>query len=335
MPPLSSRRKRTAMLAAGAVVLAGAAVGTWAWAGRDGGGDGCAALGKDGRIRTALGTSYKSGMSCAELGHGMKTAALGDKAGVHTVRQAQAMREILAATFDTVDRHGYQSIGPSLALPLAQLLADYAPDTHEILMDLDADYATHLNDKQPWRDAFGVHMTVPHDDLVQVMRAVSASPSAYATIRRAESGHAAVQLAEVPAGATGFDLSTPPVGDALALGAFDGIAAHVVSHLSKRDGTSWESQVKSALAEMTRGKAPVPVYKTDPVGYLTQSWSRSLRNDAKPVLTALRGQSAAYLRLWAEGRGAALPGDVVSKCQESGDREYQDTLELLKNGGRS
>ncbi|MGW0882242.1 hypothetical protein [Streptomyces sp. NPDC002671] len=29
---------------------------------------------------------------------------------------------------------------------------------------------------------------------------------------------------------------------------------------------------------------------------------------------------------------AALPGDVVSKCQESGDREYQETLTLLKKG---
>ncbi|MEV5876815.1 hypothetical protein AB0L75_21770 [Streptomyces sp. NPDC052101] len=333
MPSLSPRRKRIGVLAAGAAVLVGVVAGAWAWMGRDDGGDNCAVLGKDARIRSALGASYRADLSCAELGRGMKTAVLGDKAGVHTVRQAQAMREILSATYDTIDRYGYQSIDRSLALPMAQLLADYTPDTHEILEDLDADYVTHLNDKQPWRDGFGVHMTVPHDELVQVMRAVSVNPSAYATIRRAESRHAAAQLAGVPAGATGYDLSTPPVGDALALGALDGIASDVVPHLSKQDSIGWASQVKSALAETTRGKAPV--YKTDPVGYLTESWSRSLRNDPEPVLTALRGQSAAYLRLWAEGRGAALPEDVVSKCQASWDREYQETVALLKKGGRS
>ena len=42
------------------------------------------------------------------------------------------MREILQGTDDALTKSGQKSIDPSLRLPLADLIADYTPDTYEI-----------------------------------------------------------------------------------------------------------------------------------------------------------------------------------------------------------
>jgi hypothetical protein len=331
MASLSSRRARTAVLALGAAVLAAGVIGTWALAEHDDGGNGCATLLKDARIRSALGSSYKSELTCDALGREMKARALGDKPGVHSMKQAQAMRDILSAANDAIDKRGYQALDRSLSMPLAQLLADYVPDTHEILKNLDADYVKHVFEKEPWEDESGVHMAVSHDDLVRVMRAVSATPSAYATIRTVEGRHAAAELAGIPAGATGYDLSAPAAGDSLALGALDGIATSVVSSLSKGDAEGWESRVKNSLS--STAPREIPVYRDDPVGYVADSWNKVLKNSSEGLLLTLREQNIDYLHIWAKGRGGfKLPADLVSDCQDSADRKYSETVELLKKG---
>ncbi|AXG77237.1 hypothetical protein DVK44_05550 [Streptomyces paludis] len=325
-----SRRTRTALLSAGAVALVVVGVGTWAWT-RDDGGSACSVLREDGRIRTVLGSAYRDDLDCAALGEKLKDSATGSGEGAHSVEQARAMRDIISATGDTLKSDGL-ALDSALRMPLAEILADYTPDTHEILRRLDFDYEKHLSDGEPWEDDSGVRVTVPNDTLVRVIRAISQDPAAYAVIRIAEGRHAAGKLVAIPARADDLKINLAACGNARTLGSLDGIAADTTAGLSKEKRTRWENQVIEALSAQASSSG-IPPYKTDPVGHVTGTWAGKLHvGEVKHFSVTFRAQAVEYVNTWARYRTVepALLENLAVECRKSATNMYVETLRTLE-----
>ncbi|MFE3638884.1 hypothetical protein [Streptomyces sp. NPDC059168] len=313
--------------------MAAGGAGAWWWTRSDeaSGPVSCSTLLADARIQDALGSSFRTSMSCSELGEAMKKAAVGDEAGVHTETQAQAMRDILQSTDDALTTSGQKSIESSLRLPLAQLIADYTPDTYEIFKALDADYVKHASDDKPWSDSSGVHMAVWDDTLIRVTRAVADNPDAYAYVRDAQTRHAARVLIDIPRSADGVTLATPAAGNASALGALDAVAQDVTKDASSQAATEWTKDVVTALKRSA--PAPVPHYGADPVGYIRGTWAAQLSPAAAGVVPKdFTEQGVQLLDLWAKGRADGFkPSENLRKdCRNSQSERYGDTLDTLK-----
>ncbi|MFJ9815362.1 hypothetical protein ACIRU3_08815 [Streptomyces sp. NPDC101151] len=317
--------------------MAAVGAGAWWWTQSDeaDGQVSCSTLLADARIEDALGSSFREDMSCSELGGAMKKAAAGNEAGVHTETQAQAMRDILQSADDALTTSGQKSIEPPLRLPLAQLIADYTPDTYEIFKALDADYVKHASDDEPWSDASGVHMAVWDDTLIRVTRAVADSPDAYAYVRDAQTRHAARVLAGIPRSADGVTLTTPAAGNAAALGVLDAVAQDVAQGTSSQAATEWNKDVIAAL----KRSAPNPAasYSSDPAGYIRGTWVAQL----SPATTAVAPkefteQGVQLLDIWAKGRadGFKPSGSLRKDCRNSQSERYGDTLDVLKKQAR-
>ncbi|MDN3258378.1 hypothetical protein QWJ26_00835 [Streptomyces sp. CSDS2] len=239
------------------------------------------------------------------------------------------MRITLEAVGDALGKSGKKDVDDSLRMPLAELMADYVPDTHEILKELDADYVTHLSDGEPWEDRSGVHVTVPNEVLLRVMRSVSASPSAYAVLRNAEGQYAAHSLARIPRTAKGFDLSTPVVGNALAFGALDGVASDATARLSAQEAGKWNKAVVGALGAAAPAK--VPDFRAEPAGYVSATWAKGLNGTTRTDSDILRSQGADYLSIWAQGRadGFKPPSRLTEDCLNGQSRKSEEAAKSL------
>ncbi|WP_328312837.1 hypothetical protein OG432_22980 [Streptomyces sp. NBC_00442] len=320
------------MLVVGLLVVAAAGSGVWWWGmvdDADGPVD-CSALLSNVKIKDALGAGYQKGMSCSELGTALQTAAGGKGTEGHTAAQVRAMREILQGTDDALTNSGQKSIDPSLRLPLAELIADYAPDTYEIFKGLDARYVEHASDDRPWSDAAGVHMAVWDDTLIRVTRAVAASPNAYARVRDAQTRQSARILTRIPHPARGVTLTLPPVGNSVALGVLDAIAHDVSQSSSAGAGKKWRSDVIEALKQSAPN--PPPSYESDPVGYIRGNWAAQL--DAADTAAESKGfteQGVRLLDIWAKGRadGFKASESLRADCRNSQYDRYSDVVHAL------
>src|SRR5690606_33876002 len=189
------RRWRPAAVTAAVLccVLAGGA-GAWALFGPEGGDGGCAGLLRNERVRAALGEAHDSGLGCARLGAEIKKATTGPEQGRHSLRQAQAMKDVLVAVDEELQRPGGR-VSRRLFTPLAEALADYPADTEAILGVRSTEYAFKGPPAEPaWRDDEGVHMSVPRTALLRVVRVLSEEPAAYVALRQAATRRAAEGL---------------------------------------------------------------------------------------------------------------------------------------------
>ncbi|MCI4040660.1 hypothetical protein [Streptomyces sp. TRM75563] len=239
------------ILVAWLTVLAVAAGGLWFFLGPEANRDqaGCEELGRDARVRTALGEAHRPDMACEELGRAMKRAAVpGSSADGHTREAAAAMKNILLAVDDDIRRREQLGVDAALRRPLAESLASYA-DVNVMLTDpTDSVYVREsLFSRGPWEAEDGFHMAVNDDTLVRVIRAVSADPAAYAVVRQALTSWEAGRLAAFPAGSEALRWS---VG-ARALGKLDGVADHVREGLSQDEAREWNAAVVRKLSAGT------------------------------------------------------------------------------------
>lgn len=111
----------------------------------------------------------------------------------HTRAEARVMEEVIK---QLAPGPNGEPVHDALRRPVANALADYAPDTHSSL---------HVADRT--RDDLGVHgsesdarISIRADKLVQVMRGVSESPEAFATLYEAERGQGLQDLSNLPEG---------------------------------------------------------------------------------------------------------------------------------------
>ncbi|NEB36368.1 hypothetical protein [Streptomyces sp. SID14515] len=268
----AGRQSLPRIFVAGCAVLAVAAGGLWLFLGRGlgGGTSGCEELGRDARVRTALGEAHRPDMTCEELGRAMKRAAVpGSSAGGHTREAAAAMKNILLAVDDDIRRRERLGVDAALRRPLAESLAAYA-DVNVMLTDpTDSVYVREsLFSRGPWEAEDGFHMAVNDDTLVRVIRAVSVDPAAYAVVRAAQTSWEAGRLAAFPAGSEALRWS---VG-ARALGKLDGVADHVREGLSQEEAREWNAAVvrKLSAGTATRAEAAPAAERIE------RAWQRAL-----------------------------------------------------------
>ncbi|WP_329401332.1 hypothetical protein [Streptomyces melanogenes] len=285
--PRASRRPPARVLAAGAAVVLAAGVGTWLAVRSDGdAGPSCATVAKDPRIQKDLAPADASGMNCQELAAALKKAAAPDGSGRHTLEQAGVMRDLVNTLDDDFRDRSRADIAAPLREPVAELLADYSTDMHTMLVHY-ADSTAYLRhagpNGGPWRDEKGVvRMPVENQSLILVMRAVSDDPAAYATLRKAETGRSAEDLARISRTSAGDAVSVPVSATATALGLLDAMADEVLASRSKSEADRWKAEVVKGLSD--GGASEVPAFSADPARYIAGTWERGIGNGGYPAL---------------------------------------------------
>ncbi|MDN3258377.1 hypothetical protein QWJ26_00830 [Streptomyces sp. CSDS2] len=308
-------QRRPVRLAVGAVVLCLAlVVGVVLWLTRspDQGTDYCGKLSEDKRVAAALGSVQRQDPDCARLGRAIRQATTGDQAGVHSLRQAQAMKNVLIAV-DDVTRDGDGSLDPALAVPLTEALSDYMPDYVKITAPGQVEYVRRAGDSAPpWSDDEGVHMSVFPLTLLHVTRQLADSPAAYAQLRVAATREIAEEFAGVPRAAGHERFEAAAGGAGYVLGALDAVAEDVREDLGEDGRRDWRADV---FARLTKDASAPPSYHDDPSGHIVKAWGGKLRSGGEDqVLTTLETQAGEMVRAW--GEGAALDPRLRASLQK-------------------
>lgn len=311
-------------------------IASWLWLGRASNSGMCQELLGDKRVRSALSEQYRSDLSCSELGAAAKRATTGASPGKHSLQQARSLQDLLLAMDDKLGP-GSRRMDPALAVPFAEVLADYADDTDQILTSVNVDYIrADTRSTSPWQDRAGVHMSVSLDSLIRVLRGLSDSPAAYATVREAATRHIAADFAATPRTADQDTLGLRAKLAGRILGSLDGVAQKVTQDKGRTEGEKWGTDVDALLA--ANAEAP-PAYREDPAGHLLYSWKRELKDAGlQDPLTQMEAQSQDMTRLWAQalrlerGTQDSLPGE----SRDNAIAARSDALDkLLGSDGRA
>ncbi|MEJ8672969.1 hypothetical protein WKI71_45110 [Streptomyces sp. MS1.AVA.1] len=301
------RRKRFLVAAATALVMVGGGAVGYTLVAREDKPD-CTRLLSDTALQRALGDAYREDMDCGTFGTAIRDAATGSTPRAHTLAQARAMQAALGAVGDDIEQGQEPSIAPDLRAPLATALADYTQDTYEILSGVNGEY-THREDSAPWQDGKIIRMSVHPDDLVNVLRAVSQDPAAYADLRAAHVRECSTRLAMVPTQATGPAYSEPARGCAAGLGHYDGIA----DDIPKSQAEPWRSDVLRRLKNTADSPPPYEVNRSQ---HIEGSWQQAVAEqiDANQTLF-LTNDSSRIVDIWATARGEGIDSKKVNDLQ--------------------
>ncbi|MFI6704036.1 hypothetical protein ACIBJC_34740 [Streptomyces sp. NPDC050509] len=306
------------------------ALGAWLLLGTGESSTPCAGLLADRRVQEALGKGSRPGMSCADLGEAIRMATVADSSGRHTSGQALAMRRVLPALAEDVERRADRTLDPGLRAPVAHALADYAGDVHALLGAGDAEYGRNgASSAGPWGSDDGYHMAVPRNELLHVVRAVSDDPLAYVAVRDAQTLRASAALADVTEGARGFGLSAPVSSSARVLATLDAVAADVLRSRDSEEAKDWRSTV---VAKLEDGPVQPASYADDPVRHLVGTWRSALRSaKGEDAFPALREQGVRLVEIWSVARKTddkTLNG-LVRTGRAAADSAYDDSLRSL------
>ncbi|MFF6996060.1 hypothetical protein ACFY93_14110 [Streptomyces sp. NPDC008313] len=287
------------------IALAGG-IGGWLYLRSSNGTDVCKELSKDKRVRSALGAGSPDAESCSRLGSAIQRATTGEKAGVHSVAQAQAMKNVLLALGDITDKTE-EELDSALAVPVSKALADYMPDVSQILSPGNIDYVrAGVASAPPWKDDDGIHMSLSRVTLLHVMRHLANHPASYAQLRDAASQRAAGSFTAVPRDAEEWRFESPTRETAYVLGAMDAVAEDVQKDLGEDGWKDWNTDV---FSQLTKTSSTLPSYQDDPAGHVEISWQHTLRAAGRKNMLARFGtQTADMVQVW--GKGAALDGEL-------------------------
>ncbi|MBT1090555.1 hypothetical protein [Streptomyces sp. Tu102] len=330
-PPQTARPRRTRLfvVAATALVLVGGGAVGYALVAQDDRST-CENLLSDAALQRSLGDAYREDMDCGTLGRAIEDAATGSAPGRHTLPEARTMQAALAAVSGDIEQRQEPSIPANLRAPLAAALADYAQDTYEILSSVNGNYARRA-DGAPWQDGKTVRMSAHLDDLVNVIRAVSQAPAAYADVRAAHVRTCATHLAAVPSQATGSVYTGPARSCAVGLGYYDGI----VDDLPKSGAATWRSGV---LKRLKATADSFPPYEVNRAQHIAGSWQQAVIEQVDSDQTQfLKDDSSRIVGIWTGARGDGVDSKKVNDLEvtiaddaNSSAMEAQETLQCTR-----
>ncbi|MEU1288109.1 hypothetical protein [Kitasatospora sp. NPDC005856] len=174
------------------------------------------------------------------LGLAIEAAATGDRAGQedgvrhHSEAQARVMRDSINMLDGGIKNEG---LPDGMQRPIANALADYAADTHDILSGTNRAAKDHSGE-----DASGVwvdpvtgeaRMATDKGSLIRVLRGVADDPESHHIVQQAEMVHVAQQLAELPPNVGEKEWKGVMANSSVALGVYDAVQADAI--LDQRD----------------------------------------------------------------------------------------------------
>lgn len=211
----------------------------------------------------------------------------------HDEAQARVMNGIIDQFAPGKGEGTEATVPANLRQPVANALAEYASDTHEIISATSSDYIDHWSQGY-FTDADGrAHLSSTPKDLIQVMRSLSEDPEAYAALHKAEARNLNVLLNEVPQGQVGFETSGRWRDAGAVLGAYTAIREDLVN--DERMAEYSEADWKSKVAYHVVGGAVTPLTlpvggKALPIGDLLQrgvdTWAWQWGNEMKGAADA-------------------------------------------------
>ncbi|MER6395509.1 DUF6571 family protein [Kitasatospora sp. NPDC001603] len=268
-------------------------------------------------------------LSQSGLAAAVEAAATGERAGTaHDGKHTEAQARVMHDTIVTVDEgHGGDKIKDTLRRPLANALADYVGDTHELLNGRNDVYNGHTGHDSVWKDGDTTRMAVGQDSLVRFMRGLSDDPAAYGTLHRAETGRIDQELAAIGPNPTEAQMKDPMGKGAAALGVFDAIRAD--ADLDMRDDKNAQADWKAKVLYHTIGAPITPIAPLgDAAQRLVDTWTYEVsleekdRNNseanAKVSDTCLGAnrQMSDMVGIWARDRGMDPDGPTVNSLQD-------------------
>ncbi|MCD9145941.1 hypothetical protein [Streptomyces albireticuli] len=221
-------------------------------------------------------------LEAAATGHPpLADGARPDPEARHTAAQTRVMHD----TIVLADPGSSSAAPANLRRPLANALAEYGADTHEILSGNTA-YPDHDG---PWESNGRVNMSVDQDALRRTMRGLSEDPEAYATLHRAASDHISNEMDKLPADAQGYERKNPLDKAGAVLGAYSAIRDDVINDKRASDysGADWKSKMAyhilgGAVTPVTvgAGKFPIGDALQRGVDYWTWEWANNMKGAA-------------------------------------------------------
>ncbi|WP_190133363.1 hypothetical protein [Streptomyces mashuensis] len=273
-------------------------------------------------IASAAGVhTYDIDTSKAGLGAAVEAAATGhaplpdgarpDPEAKHTMAQARVMHD----TIQLVDPGSSSAAPENLRRPLANALAEYSTDTHEILSGVSS-YQDHDGVKNDGK----VTMSVKEDTLLRTMRALSEDPEGYATLFGASSAHISNELDKLSPHDQGDDRNAPLNKSGAVLGSYTAIREDVINDArsASYSGADWKSKMAYHLlgglvTPVTVGAGGFPIGDGLQRGVDTWAWAWS--NDMKAQADSeanakiadnymdSQRQTRLMLKGWANGHG--------------------------------
>ncbi|MFD0351259.1 DUF6571 family protein [Kitasatospora aburaviensis] len=219
----------------------------------------------------------QSGLAAA-----IEAASTGERAGTaHDGKHSEAQARIMHDTIVTLDEdHGGDKVKATLRQPLANALADYVGDTHELLNGRNDVYNGHTGHDSVWKDGDTVRMAVGQDSLVRFMRGLSDDPAAYGTLHRAETGRIDQELAAIGPHPTEAQMKDPMGKGAAALGVFDAIRADTA--MDMRDDKNAQADWKAKVLYHTIGAPITPIAPLgDAAQRLVDTWTYAVSLEEK------------------------------------------------------
>ncbi|MCX4673862.1 hypothetical protein OG413_00740 [Streptomyces sp. NBC_01433] len=174
----------------------------------------------------------------------------------HDEAQARVMNGILEQFAPGKGEGTEATVPDNLRAPVADALAEYASDTHEIIGAVNDEYTNASGEGHFAKDGNG-HLATNPKDLIQVMRGLSENPDAYAALHKAEARHLNNELDRIPNGATGFAHSGNWDKAGSVLGTYTAIREDVIN--DERMAGYSEADWKSKVAYHVIGGAVTPL----------------------------------------------------------------------------
>ncbi|MFJ9948500.1 hypothetical protein [Kitasatospora sp. NPDC091207] len=268
-------------------------------------------------------------LSQSGLAAAIEAASTGERAGTahdgkHTEAQARVMRD----TIVTMDEgHGGDTVKDTLRRPLANALADYVGDTHELLNGRNDAYNGHLGHDSVWKDGDTTRMAVGQDSLVRFMRGLSDDPAAYGTLHRAETGRIDQEFAAIGPNPTEAQMKDPMGKGAAALGVFDAIRADAAMDL--RDDKNAQADWKAKVLYHTIGAPITPIAPLgDAAQRLVDTWTYAVSLEEKDqnntaanakisdTYLGANRQMSDMVGIWARDRGMDPDSPTVNSLQD-------------------
>ncbi|AZQ73859.1 hypothetical protein EKH77_23930 [Streptomyces luteoverticillatus] len=197
-------------------------------------------------------------------------------------RHNQAQARVMHDTVELVDPGSSSAAPANLRRPLANALAEYSTDTHEIL-SAKTDYQ---DETGVWSDDGKIKMSVGRDKLLRAMRGLAEDPLAYATLHHAESRHISHELGGLTADTKLHEESNVLDKAGAVLGSYGAIREDVINDERSSAYTSadWKAKVAyhilgGAVTPMTIGPQKIPIGDALQRGVDTWAWAWS--NDMK------------------------------------------------------